>query len=251
MGQKVNPIGLRLGINRTWDSRWYASDKYGDLLHEDLKLRKYLFDRLSQAGVSRVVIERPAKKARVTIHSARPGVVIGKKGADIEKLRSDLSRMTGSDVHLNIIEIRKPEIDAKLVAENIAQQLERRVAFRRAMKRSVQSAMRLGAQECRLEAGSLTREIYGSEVIHERHRHRYEFNNRYLDALREAGMVFSGFSVDGLVETIELPDHPWFMASQFHPEFTSSPRDGHPVFTGFINAALQYQSQELAVAAGA
>ena len=112
-------------------------------------------------------------------------------------------------------------------------------------------SMRLGAQECRLEAGSLARKIYGSDVIHERHRHRYEFNNRYLDPMREAGMVFSGFSVDGLVETIELPDHPWFMASQFHPEFTSSPRDGHPVFTGFINAALQYQSQELPVAAGA
>jgi len=112
-------------------------------------------------------------------------------------------------------------------------------------------SMRLGAQECRLEAGSLARKIYGSDVIHERHRHRYEFNNRYIDTLREAGMGFSGFSVDGLVETIELPDHPWFMASQFHPEFTSSPRDGHPVFTGFINAALQYQSQELPVAAGA
>ena len=112
-------------------------------------------------------------------------------------------------------------------------------------------SMRLGAQECRLEAGSLARKIYGSDVIHERHRHRYEFNNRYIDTLHEAGMVFSGFSVDGLVETIELPDHPWFIASQFHPEFTSSPRDGHPVFTGFINAALQYQSQELPVAAGA
>jgi CTP synthase len=112
-------------------------------------------------------------------------------------------------------------------------------------------SMRLGAQECRLEANSLARETYGSEVIHERHRHRYEFNNNYLDELRKAGMVFSGFSVDGLVEMVELPDHPWFMACQFHPEFTSSPRDGHPVFTGFINAALQYQSQELPVAAGA
>lgn len=150
MGQKVNPIGLRVGINRTWDSRWYADGDYAQLLHEDLRLKKYLHKRLSQAGVSRVVIERPAKKARVTIHSARPGVVIGKKGADIEKLRSDLARMTGSEVHLNIIEIRKPELDAKLVAENIAQQLERRVAFRRAMKRAVQSAMRLGAQGIRI-----------------------------------------------------------------------------------------------------
>jgi small subunit ribosomal protein S3 len=150
MGQKVNPNGLRVGINRTWDSRWFAYRDYAQLLHEDLRLKKYLHKRLAQAGVSRVVIERPAKKARVTIHSARPGVVIGKKGADIEKLRGDLAKMTGGEVHLNIVEIRKPEIDAKLVAENIAQQLERRVAFRRAMKRAVQSAMRLGAQGIRI-----------------------------------------------------------------------------------------------------
>jgi small subunit ribosomal protein S3 len=149
MGQKINPIGLRLGINRTWDSRWFARKDYGTLLHEDLKLRKYLMNRLSQAGVARVVIERAAKKARVTIHTARPGVVIGKKGADIEKLRTDVAKMTGADVSLNIVEIRKPEIDAKLIAEGIAQQLERRVAFRRAMKRAVQSAMRLGAQGIR------------------------------------------------------------------------------------------------------
>ncbi len=157
MGQKVNPIGLRLGINRTWDSRWYANDEnYSGLLHEDIKLRNYLLDKLSQAGISRVVIERPAKKARVTIHSARPGVVIGKKGADIERLRQEVAVMTDSEVHLNIVEIRKPEIDAKLVAENIAQQLERRVAFRRAMKRAVQSAMRLGAEGIRINcAGRL------------------------------------------------------------------------------------------------
>lgn len=161
MGHKINPIGLRLGINRTWDSRWYAEGQYGDLLHEDLKLRAYLNGKLSQAGVSRIVIERPAKKARVTIHTARPGVVIGKKGADIERLRVDLSRMTGSEVHLNIVEIRKPEIDAKLVAENIAQQLERRVAFRRAMKRSVQSAMRLGAEGIRINCGG---RLGGAEI---------------------------------------------------------------------------------------
>jgi len=150
MGQKVNPVGLRLGINRTWDSRWYADGEYGDLLHEDIRLRRYLKKRLSQAGVSRIVIERPAKKARISIHTARPGVVIGKKGADIERLRTDLAAMTKSDVHLNIVEIRKPEIDAKLVSENIAQQLERRIGFRRAMKRAVQSAMRLGAQGIRI-----------------------------------------------------------------------------------------------------
>ncbi|MPY72065.1 MAG: 30S ribosomal protein S3 [Alphaproteobacteria bacterium] len=162
MGHKVNPIGFRLGINRTWDSRWYANDRnYAAMLHEDLQLRAYLMGRLGQAGVSRIVIERPAKKARVTIHTARPGVVIGKKGADIEKLRSDLSRMTGSDVHLNIVEIRKPEIDAKLVADNIAQQLERRVAFRRAMKRAVQSAIRLGAEGIRINCGG---RLGGAEI---------------------------------------------------------------------------------------
>ncbi|MCZ6604628.1 MAG: 30S ribosomal protein S3 [Alphaproteobacteria bacterium] len=151
MGQKVNPIGLRLGINRTWDSRWYADGPtYADQLHQDLELREYLHDRLSGAGVARILIERPAKKARITIHTARPGVVIGKKGADIEKLRVELSRRTGSEVSLNIVEVRKPEVDAVLIAENIAQQLERRVAFRRAMKRSVQNAMRLGAQGVRV-----------------------------------------------------------------------------------------------------
>ncbi len=156
MGQKINPIGFRLGINRTWDSRWYSDGDYATLLHEDMRIRKYLNKRLQQAGVSKIVIERPAKMARITIHTARPGVVIGKKGADIEKLRADISKMTGSDVHLNIIEIRKPEIDAQLVAENIAQQLERRVSTRRAMKRSVQAAMRLGAQGIRINcAGRL------------------------------------------------------------------------------------------------
>ena len=156
MGQKVNPIGFRLGINRTWDSRWFSEKHYADMLHEDLKIRELIGVRLLQAGVSRTVIERPAKKARITIHTARPGVVIGKKGSDIEKLRSDIAKMTGSEVHLNIVEIRKPEIEAQLVAENIAQQMERRVSIRRAMKRAVQSAMRLGAEGIRVNcAGRL------------------------------------------------------------------------------------------------
>jgi small subunit ribosomal protein S3 len=162
MGQKVNPIGLRLGINRTWDSRWYAGkNEYGTLLHEDMKIRKELMTSLKQAAVSKIVIERPHKKCRVTVHSARPGVVIGKKGADIEKLRSDLAKMTGSEVSLNIVEIRKPEIDAKLIAENIAQQLERRVAFRRTMKRAVQSAMRLGALGIRINCSG---RLGGAEI---------------------------------------------------------------------------------------
>jgi len=151
MGQKVNPIGFRLGINRTWDSRWFADGtEYAKLLHEDYRIREYLREKLKQAGISRIIIERPHKKCRVTIYSARPGVVIGKKGADIEKLRRDVSAMTDSEVHLNIVEVRKPEIDANLVADNIAQQLERRIAFRRAMKRAVQSAMRMGAEGIRI-----------------------------------------------------------------------------------------------------
>ncbi|HMB76243.1 MAG TPA: 30S ribosomal protein S3 [Kiloniellaceae bacterium] len=157
MGHKVNPIGLRLQVNRTWDSRWYADqDEYGDLLHEDLKIREYIKQNASQAGISRVVIERPHKKCRVTIHAARPGVIIGKKGADIEALRRKLGQFTKSELHLNIVEVRKPEIDAALVAENIGQQLERRVSFRRAMKRAVQNAMRMGALGIRVNvAGRL------------------------------------------------------------------------------------------------
>jgi len=134
MGQKSNPIGLRLQINRTWDSRWYAEgSSYGDLLMEDIKMRKYILDTVPQAAISKVVIERPAKTCRVSIYAARPGVIIGKKGADIEKLRRKLSEMSSSDVSLNIVEIRKPEVDAKLVAQGIGDQLIRRVAFRRAM----------------------------------------------------------------------------------------------------------------------
>ncbi|MEI8145984.1 MAG: 30S ribosomal protein S3, partial [Alphaproteobacteria bacterium] len=144
MGQKINPIGFRLGINRTWDSRWFANKgEYGKLLHEDLKIRRELMKVLKQAAISKIVIERPHKKCRVTVHSARPGVVIGKKGADIDKLKKLVGKLTNAEVVINIVEIRKPEIDATLVAESIAQQLERRVAFRRAMKRAVQSAMRL------------------------------------------------------------------------------------------------------------
>src|SRR5216684_3230587 len=164
MGQKINPIGLRLGINRTWDSRWFAGkNEYGKLLHEDVKIREILHKELKQAAVARIVIERPHKKCRVTIHSARPGVVIGKKGADIDKLRKRVADITASDVVINIVEIRKPELDATLVAESIAQQLERRVAFRRAMKRAVQSAMRLGAEGIRINwAGRKSRAWNGT-----------------------------------------------------------------------------------------
>ena len=157
MGQKVNPIGMRLQVNRTWDSRWFAESKdYGNLLLEDLRMREFIHKDLKQAGISRVIIERPHKKCRVTIHTARPGVIIGKKGADIEGLRKKLANFTDSELHLNIVEVRKPELDAALVAESITQQLERRVSFRRAMKRSVQNAMRMGGLGIRVNiAGRL------------------------------------------------------------------------------------------------
>ena len=162
MGQKINPIGFRLGINRTWDSRWYAGgEEYGRLLQEDLKIRERLMKDLKNAAVSKIVIERPHRKCRITIYSARPGIVIGKKGADIEKLRKMVSEMTSDEVHINIVEVRKPEIDAQLVADSIAQQLERRVAFRRAMKRAVQSAMRLGADGIRITCGG---RLGGAEI---------------------------------------------------------------------------------------
>ena len=157
MGNKVNPVGMRLQVNRTWDSRWYADTKdYGDLLLEDLAIKDFIKKECRQSGISRVIIERPHKKCRVTIHAARPGVIIGKKGADIEGLRKKLSELTESELHLNIVEVRKPELDAQLVAENIGQQLERRVSFRRAMKRAVQNSMRMGALGIRVNvAGRL------------------------------------------------------------------------------------------------
>ncbi len=162
MGHKTNPIGLRLQINRTWDSRWFAEGQsYQRLLKEDLTIRKFIVETLPQAAISKVVIERPAKVCRVSIYAARPGVIIGKKGADIEKLRAKLSKLTKSDVKLNIVEIRKPEIDSKLVAQGIADQLVRRVAFRRAMKRAVQSALRLGAEGIKITCGG---RLGGAEI---------------------------------------------------------------------------------------
>jgi len=162
MGHKSNPIGLRLQINRTWDSRWYAEGRsYAKLLEEDLKIRKFIVESLPQAAISKVVIERPARLARISIFAARPGVIIGKKGADIEKLRLALTKMTSSDVKLNIVEIRKPEVDSKLVAQGVADQLIRRIAFRRAMKRAVQSALRLGAEGIKITCGG---RLGGAEI---------------------------------------------------------------------------------------
>jgi len=157
MGQKINPIGFRLAVQRNWTSRWYSNSKgFSDMLLQDIEVRKFLRKRLAHAAVARVIIERPAKNAKITIHSARPGVVIGKKGEDIENLRGELQKLMGVPVHVNIEEVRKPELDAQLIADSIAQQLEKRIMFRRAMKRAIQNAMRLGAQGIKImSAGRL------------------------------------------------------------------------------------------------
>jgi small subunit ribosomal protein S3 len=161
MGQKVHPIGFRLGIIKTWDSRWFSHKNYAALLHEDIKIRKIVKERLMHAGVSKVEIERAGQKAKINIHTARPGIIIGKKGAEVDKLKKDLEAMTGKQMYINIQEIRRPELDAQLVAENIALQLERRIAFRRAMKKAVTSALRLGAQGIKITcAGRLA----GAEI---------------------------------------------------------------------------------------
>jgi small subunit ribosomal protein S3 len=146
LGQKVHPIGFRLGIIRTWDSKWYAEGDYAKLLHEDIKLRAYLKKRLYHAGISKIELERAASKAKINIFAARPGIIIGKKGSEVEALKKELAKLTDKEVFINIQEVRKPEIDAQLVAENVALQLERRVAFRRAMKKSVSQALKFGAQ---------------------------------------------------------------------------------------------------------
>jgi small subunit ribosomal protein S3 len=150
LGQKVNPIGFRLGVIRTWDSKWYAKADYAKLLHEDLKLRAFLKKRLYHSGVSKIEIERAANKAKINIFTARPGLIIGKKGSEVETLKKELAKLTDKEVYLNIQEVRKPELDAQLVAENVALQLERRIAFRRAMKKSVTSALKFGAKGIRI-----------------------------------------------------------------------------------------------------
>ena len=161
MGQKVNPKGLRIGIIRTWEGRWYADRNYEELLHEDLKIRKFILKKLHQAGVPKVEIERAANRVKVSIHAAKPGIVIGRGGAEVENLRKALETMTGKQVAVNIVEIKKPELDAKLVAEGVAQQLEKRVSFRRAMKQTVGRTMRVGAQGIKISCGG---RLGGAEI---------------------------------------------------------------------------------------
>ncbi|MBN4069102.1 30S ribosomal protein S3 [Beggiatoa alba] len=196
MGQKVHPIGIRLGIVKDWTSKWYAnSSDYADNLYADLKVREFLKKKLSQASVSRIQIERPAKNAHITIHTARPGIVIGKKGEDVEALRKEVGAMMGVPVHINIEEIRKPELDAQLVAESVAQQIERRIMFRRAMKRAVQNTMRLGAQGIKIRVGGRLNgaEIARSERYHEGrvplHTLRADIDYGFAEALTTYGII--------------------------------------------------------------
>ena len=195
MGHKVHPTGFRLGISKTWDTRWYADKAFASLLLEDVMLREWIKKRLEHASVSRVVIERPAKKARINIHSARPGIIIGKKGADIEKLKQDLAKVASTEVQINIIEVRKPEAEAQLIAENVAQQLVRRVAFRRAMKRAVTSAMRLGVQGIRINCagrvggGEIARTEWYREGRVPLHTLRADIEYGFSDALTTYGLI--------------------------------------------------------------
>jgi len=195
MGQKVHPIGLRLGIIKTWDSRWFSQKNYAALLHEDIKIRKIVKERLMHAGVAKVEIERAGQKAKINIHTARPGIIIGKKGAEVDKLKKDLEAMTGKQMYIIIQEIRRPELDAQLVAENIALQLERRIAFRRAMKKAVTSALRLGAQGIKINcAGRLAgAEIARTEWYREGrvplHTLRADINYGFFEAKTTMGQI--------------------------------------------------------------
>ena len=195
MGQKVHPVGLRLGIIKTWDSRWFSQKNYASFLHEDIKIRKIVKERLMHAGVAKVEIERAGQKAKVNIHTARPGIIIGKKGAEVDKLKKDLEAMTGKQIYINIQEIRRPELDAQLVAENIALQLERRIAFRRAMKKAVTSALRLGAQGIKITcAGRLAgAEIARTEWYREGrvplHTLRADINYGFFEAKTTMGQI--------------------------------------------------------------
>lgn len=195
MGQKVHPIGFRLGIIKTWDSRWFSQKNYAALLHEDLKIRKIVKERLMHAGVSKVEIERAGQKAKINIHTARPGIIIGKKGAEVDKLKKDLETLTGKQMYINIQEIRRPELDAQLVAENIALQLERRIAFRRAMKKSVTSALRLGAQGIkimcagRLAGGEIARTEWYREGRVPLHTLRADIQYGFFEAKTTMGQI--------------------------------------------------------------
>jgi small subunit ribosomal protein S3 len=195
MGQKVHPIGFRLGVIKTWDSRWFSEKNYAALLHEDLKIRKIVKERLMHAGVSKIEIERAGQKAKINIHTARPGIIIGKKGAEVDKLKKDLETMTGKQMYINIQEIRRPELDAQLVAENIALQLERRIAFRRAMKKSVTSALRLGAQGIkimcagRLAGGEIARTEWYREGRVPLHTLRADIQYGFFEAKTTMGQI--------------------------------------------------------------
>lgn len=195
MGQKVHPLGFRLGVNKTWRSRWYADKTYGQLLHEDLRLKKFMKKRLFHAGISRIEIERTAERIRIFIHTARPGIIIGKKGAEVDKLKAELTGMTDREIQLDILEVRRPEMDAQLVAEQVASQLMRRVAFRRAMKKAVISALRLGAKGVRI---AVSGRLAGAEIARREwyregrvplHTLRADIDYGFTEALTTYGLI--------------------------------------------------------------
>ncbi len=218
MGQKVHPIGYRLGFNKTWNSRWFAEKDYAKLLHEDIRIRKMVKSKLTHAGVARVEIERSGNQAKINIHTARPGIIIGRKGAEVDKLKAELESKTGRQIYINIKEIRKPEVEAQLVAENIAVQLEKRVAYRRAMKKSVQSALRLGAQgikiTCagRLGGGEIARTEWYREGRVPLHTLRADMDFGLAEALTTMGkigvkvIIYKGEALPGIPETPEGRD---------------------------------------------
>ncbi len=195
MGQKVHPIGFRLGISKTWDSQWYAEKEFSRLLHEDIKIRKYIKKKLHHAGISKITIERAAQKVKINIHTARPGIIIGKRGTEVENLKDELEKMTDKELYLNIQEVRRAEIDSQLVAENIALQLERRISFRRAMKRSVSSAMKLGAKgikiTCsgRLAGAEIARTEWYREGRVPLHTLRADIDYGFAEALTTYGLI--------------------------------------------------------------
>jgi small subunit ribosomal protein S3 len=240
MGQKINPTGFRLGVSRAWTSRWYANSKnFADKLTEDHKVRSFLLGKLKNANVSKVTIERPAKNARITIHSARPGVVIGKKGEDIEALRSNLRKMLGGDVTLNIEEVRKPETDAKLIADSIAQQLEKRIMFRRAMKRAMQNAMRLGVQGIKIMSSG---RLNGAEIARtEWYREgRVPLHTLRADIDYGVAEAKTSYGVIGIKVWVFKGENLGLAAAEQGapaPETTDAPRERRPRRTGVKNAA--------------
>ncbi|HET8724957.1 MAG TPA: 30S ribosomal protein S3 [Anaeromyxobacteraceae bacterium] len=217
MGQKVHPIGFRLGVIRTWESKWYEEKNYAKWLHEDIKIREFVKEKLGQAGISRIEIERAANKVKVNVHTARPGIVIGKRGAGIETIKKDLQALTDNEVYLNVVEVRKAETDAQLVAENIATQLERRIAFRRAMKKAVQTALKFGAKGIRVATSG---RLGGSEMA------RYEWYREGRVPLHTLRADIDYGFAEAKTTYGKIGVKVWIMRGEVLPQSAKAPRAG-------------------------